>query len=63
MDGKAIKEIPIPERCLFVTISRHGHDILPDGNTVLARGDHVTAVVSGADAGESVVRVLSLSKV
>jgi CIC family chloride channel protein len=63
MDGKRIKELPIPERCLFVTVTRHGNDLLPSGDTVLARGDHVTAVVSGADPGESVLRILSLSKV
>ncbi len=63
MDGKMIKELPIPERCLFVTVTRHGNDLLPSGGTVLAHGDHVTAVVSGADPGESVLRILSLSKV
>ena len=62
MDGKAIKEIPIPSRCLFVTIARQGNDLLPNGDTVLHRGDHVTAVLSGAGAGEAVVRLLPLSK-
>lgn len=63
MDGRAIREIPLPERCLFVTITRHGDEILPSGETTLQWGDHVTAVLSGADASNSVARLLSLSKV
>ena len=62
MDGKAIKELPLPSRCLFVTIARQGNDLLPNGDTVLQRGDHVTAVLSGAGAAEAVVRLLPLSK-
>ena len=62
MDGKAIKELPLPSRCLFVTIARQGNDLLPNGDTVLHRGDHVTAVLSGAGAAEAVVRLLPLSK-
>lgn len=63
MDGLCIKDLPLPERCLFVSINRHGSDILPSGGTVLLRGDHITAVLSGASAAESVAKVLSLSKV
>jgi len=63
MDGCRICDIPLPERCLFVTIARHGNDILPAGGTELRRGDHITAVLSGADATESVRRLLALSKV
>ncbi len=62
MDGKPIKEVPLPARCLFVTIARQGNDLLPNGDTVLHKGDHVTAVLSGAGAGEAVVRLLPLSK-
>lgn len=62
MDGKAIKDLPLPPRCLFVTVARQGNDILPDGDTELHRGDHVTAVLSGAGAAEAVVRLLPLSK-
>jgi len=62
MDGKAIKDLPLPARCLFVTIARQGNDILPNGATLLHRGDHVTAVLSGAGAAEAVVRLLPLSK-
>ncbi|MCC6145293.1 MAG: H(+)/Cl(-) exchange transporter ClcA [Candidatus Hydrogenedentes bacterium] len=62
MDGKAIKDLPLPERCLFVTITRHGEDLLPSGLTTLHRGDHITAVLSGADPSASIVRVLALSK-
>lgn len=63
MDGKPISDIPLPERCLFVTITRHGSDLLPNGATVLHRGDHITAVLSGASAADAVVNLLALSKV
>jgi len=62
MDGKAIRALPLPKRCLFVTITRQGEDLLPNGDTVLHSGDHVTAVLSGPDPSASVVRVLALSK-
>lgn len=62
MDGRAIRDLPLPERCLFVTIARQGNDLLPNGETVLMRGDHVTAVLSGAGAGAAVARLLPLSK-
>lgn len=63
MDGKGIREVPIPERCLFVTIAPHGGVILPNGSTVLQRGDRITAVINGASAAEAVSRLLPLSKV
>jgi CIC family chloride channel protein len=62
MDGQAIKDLPLPERCLFVTITRQGEDLLPSGLTTLHRGDHVTAVLSGPDPSASILRVLALSK-
>lgn len=63
MDGLPIREIPLPERCLFVTVTRHGDDILPTGDTVIHRGDHITAIVTGAEAGEAVNKLLPLSRV
>jgi len=63
MDGKLLRDLPLPERCLIVTISRHGHDIHPAGATELQRGDHVTAVVSGASSSHAISQVLALSRV
>ena len=37
MDGKVIKDLALPARCLFVTITRQGNDILPSGETTLHR--------------------------
>jgi CIC family chloride channel protein len=62
MDGKVIKDLALPARCLFVTITRQGNDILPSGDTTLHRGDHITAVLSGADPSSSVIRLLAQSK-
>ena len=62
MDGVAIKDLPLPERCLFVTVTRQGEDLLPGGDTTLQSGDHVTAVLSGQDPSASIVRILAVSE-
>ncbi|HRK34955.1 MAG TPA: H(+)/Cl(-) exchange transporter ClcA [Candidatus Hydrogenedentes bacterium] len=62
MEDKCIKDLPLPERCLLVTIARSGNDILPSGDTRLQRGDHVTAVISGGETTEAATRLLMLSK-
>lgn len=63
MDGKRIRDLDIPDRCLFVTIVRHATEIIPDGRTVIQAGDHVTAVVTGVDATQAFASLLLLSKV
>ncbi|MGC8873594.1 MAG: TrkA C-terminal domain-containing protein, partial [Chloroflexia bacterium] len=41
----AVKEIPLPDRCLLAAIIRRGEMILPRGSTVLQAGDEVLAIV------------------
>jgi trk system potassium uptake protein TrkA len=46
--GKAIKDIPFPERFVIAAIFRQGETIMPRGITVLEAGDEVLAVTDAA---------------
>lgn len=63
MDGAQIRALGLPEKCLLVTISREGRDLVPNGDTVLRAGDHITAVASGGNAALASATIHSLSKV
>jgi len=43
--GKALREIKLPEQCVFAAVIRKGQLIVPTGNTVLAPVDEVIALV------------------
>ena len=47
--GVALRDLPLPPRCVLVTILRKGDMILPSGDTVLQPADEVLAVAH-ADA-------------
>lgn len=42
--GMAIKDLPLPERCVIAAIIRQGDVVVPRGITVLEEGDEVLAV-------------------
>ena len=46
--GKAIKDIPLSEKCVIAAIFRKGETIVPRGITVLEVGDEVLAVTDAA---------------
>lgn len=48
---KKISEINWPENTLVKTINRDGHDIIPDGNTVIAAGDMLVLEVDTNQRG------------
>lgn len=50
LDGKLLKDAPIPEGCLFVSIDRAGEEIIPKGDTRLTAGDRFTALADGSRA-------------
>jgi len=62
MDGCQVCDLGLPEGCLLVTITRHGGDIIPHGDTVTRAGDHVTVVVAG-DVAVTRGRLNALSRV
>ncbi len=41
-DGIAVKDFPLPKRCLIVSISRTGEELVPNGATQLRGGDILT---------------------
>jgi trk system potassium uptake protein TrkA len=43
-NGKAIRDLNLPEECVLVAVIRKGDLILPHGNTVLREADEVLAV-------------------
>ncbi len=44
VEGKALKDIALSEKCLIVSIKRGEHDITPNGQTVLKAGDYISAL-------------------
>lgn len=47
MDGRAIRDLKLPEGTLVVTIERDGGFIVPNGSTRIRYGDHVTVLLAG----------------
>ena len=50
LDGKRVRDARLPAGCLLVSIDRAGEEILPNGETVLAAGDKIVALVDGRRA-------------
>ena len=42
--GRTLSELPFPENCLMVSITRSGHQIIPHGTTGIQGGDLLTLV-------------------
>lgn len=47
--GKAVRDLPIPSRCILAAVIRKGELLVPRGDTVLQAADEVLAVVHSAD--------------
>lgn len=47
-DGKALRDLDLPETCLIVAIQRDRQTIVAHGDTVLEGGDRITAITSDA---------------
>jgi len=50
LDGKRVRDAGIPSGCLLVSIVRAGSEILPNGETEIAAGDKIVALVDGRRA-------------
>jgi trk system potassium uptake protein TrkA len=48
-NGKAVRDLNIPPRCVLAAIIRKGELIVPRGDTVLQTADEVLAVVHSAE--------------
>ncbi len=49
IEGKNLMEIPVPEKCLIVSIKRGDHDITPKGSTIVKAGDYLTVLTNLAN--------------
>ncbi len=47
MEGRLVKNLGLPKGCLLITITRGGHEIIPDGGTELQGGDQLMVLTSG----------------
>lgn len=50
--GKAIRDLPLPERCVFAALIRKGELVIPRGDTVLQPADEILAVVHASNVKE-----------
>ena len=50
LEGKKIKEIIWPEKCLIVSIKRGQDEIIPGGNTEILVGDYIVALTNEGDS-------------
>jgi Trk K+ transport system NAD-binding subunit len=41
LHGRRVRDLALPERVLVLLIQRNGEDLVPHGNSVLARGDRM----------------------
>ena len=48
--GTVIKDLPLPDQCVIVTILRKGEMIVPRGSTAIEAGDEVLAVTDSSGA-------------
>ena len=46
LDGKQIKEVKWPSRCLLVAVKRGEDEIIPKGDTVIFPGDYLIVLTN-----------------
>ncbi len=51
-DGKMVKELPIPEKCLLIAVRRNNLEFIPNGKTRLAGGDLLIFMTDLAREGD-----------
>ncbi|GFP77421.1 ClC family H(+)/Cl(-) exchange transporter [Clostridium fungisolvens] len=52
IEGKQIKDLELPEKCLVVAIKKGEKEIIPRGDTVISSGDFLHILVSESGAAE-----------
>lgn len=61
LDGVALRDIKFPSDALVISLIRDGELTIPNGSTVLQRGDELVAV-AGEKTQKALVKVLSAEK-
>ena len=62
IDGKCIKDIPWPNNCLVVAITRGDIEILPNGSTEILSGDYLTFMTDQKSSYEVLDKVVKLAQ-
>ncbi|GKU26731.1 chloride ion channel protein [Clostridium folliculivorans] len=52
IEGKQIKDLSLPEKCLVVAIKKGEQEIIPRGDTIISSGDFLHILVSESGAAE-----------
>lgn len=52
LDGKLVKNVKWPDKCLLISVIRAGGELIPDGQTMLMAGDYVHILTSERKAAE-----------
>lgn len=60
LDGKKIREVEWPEKCLLISVKRGSTDIIPNGNTKLQPGDYIVALADEKNAPHIKKKLLKL---
>ena len=62
IDGKRIKDIPWPNNCLVVAITRGDIEILPNGSTEILAGDYLTFMTDQKSSYDILEKVIKLAQ-
>jgi len=62
LDGKKIKDIPWPNRCLLVSIRRGESEIIPNGNTKITVGDYLFVLVDEDEFADKRKSLLAMAE-
>jgi CIC family chloride channel protein len=61
LDRHLLREMDLPDDCLFLAVRRGSRELVPRGNTRLQAGDQVVLLVPREKAGQVIARVRSLA--
>lgn len=60
LDGKKIRDVEWPAKCLLISVKRGSTDIIPNGNTRLQPGDYIIALADEKNAPDVKKQLLKL---
>lgn len=61
VEGKKIKEVVWPKKCLLISVRRGNRDIIPNGNTILHAGDYLVVLADEKNAPDIKQELLSMT--
>lgn len=61
LEGKKIKDVVWPKKCLLVSVRRGNKDIIPNGNTLLHAGDYLIVLADEKNASDIKMELISMA--